>query len=588
MNDDIESMIQDVDLEPVDDFTDAMKSKKDDEKPHRLDLLEAGYFDNISRESFKVVYTALNPLNFLSYNQRLIVQDYLKNGQVLYGHADSTKLWFESAKDEFLTLLASYDEQVLYEKRHTIFNIFEQTFWTRKGKIDLHKFSNFCYLNKIQNILYSDAKVLVKINGRLVEKITTADVIMFAKAWVKDYQNYCKTCPFLVPLETWELDRLFEGLAKHETATTILTLNCIKIKFLADTKDKIFLPFQNLVLEVTKDAIKENKDSSYFWSSWQIKHKLDMLKYSKKGQGDFFKFLRNIATNEDNLFSAIGYMISTYKNPANPRCLVLGEVGEEIDEVAGGSGKSLITQALSHVRNTIFLSGQRWNPYKNFLFQRVKIDTQIVILDDVKKSFRFDDLLDTLSNGIILEEKNKQETHLKSEQSPKMGLTTNFPVVGTDDSHTRRRLDVEISHFYNAKHRPIDDFKRLFFSPDWKNKDWQDFYFTVIYCCQSYLSKDTVLIDQAVISRRAVKMEVGEDLASVLDSILETDKTYTIELLQAKMRETTGKLVSANLLARKANKYYTALNYKVTVNRVVANGEKIRKYTISEGAKNVS
>ena len=27
---------------------------------------------------------------------------------------------------------------------------------------------------------------------------------------------------------------------------------------------------------------------------------------------------------------------------------------------------------------------------------------------------------------------------------------------------------------------------------------------------------------------------------------------------------------------------------KVTVNRVVANGEKIRNYTISEGAKNVS
>lgn len=65
-----------------------------------------------------------------------------------------------------------------------------------------------------------------------------------------------------------------------------------------------------------------------------------------------------------SLMAAIGYLLHQYKDPANPKIIVLIDqiIGEE-ETHNGGTGKSLLFKALSYMRNMVELSGkERFSP----------------------------------------------------------------------------------------------------------------------------------------------------------------------------------------------------------------------------------
>ena len=64
----------------------------------------------------------------------------------------------------------------------------------------------------------------------------------------------------------------------------------------------------------------------------------------------------------------------------------------------------------------------------------------------------------SLANDITVVKKNQNEMIIPFHQSPKIIISTNYTIAGSDDSTLVRQFEVEFSDHYNTSHRPIDEF----------------------------------------------------------------------------------------------------------------------------------
>ena len=137
------------------------------------------------------------------------------------------------------------------------------------------------------------------------------------------------------------------------------------------------------------------------------------------------------------------------------------------------------------------MDGRNFNFSKNFSFQSITLDTAIIEFNDVAKKFNFDKLFSVITDDITVEKKNQNEIIIPFQQSPKIIISTNYTIDGTDDSTLDRQFVVEFSDHYNRTNRPIDEFGHRFFD-EWNNEEWNSFYNYMISCLQLYLSKGLI------------------------------------------------------------------------------------------------
>ncbi len=581
-NDSNSTPFEDSDLEVLDSYADEKKEKEDNKIPYRRNIIELCYYEGITKDEFKFIYEQMNPTTFLSLNQYYAWKDYSKEGQLTCSHSETTCLWFAANKDSLLAKMANYqDFDKQYEDAKEAYAILQNIFWDRNGTLDHYLLTKFLTKQGVHNMDYFGTSLLIHKNKNKLSRIEIQDAILMCKKHIEDYQNKCKDNLLLIPLDNKQLRKLWLSLAKKDVPATILALPKIEVKFLRDTKDKIFLPFKNAIIEVTKDKIGQAENNLCYWEQTEIKHEIDLTRMLGKPIGDFAKFLNNITgTNERamNVVTALGYLISTYNDVSNPAMVIISEENNELGTAKGGTGKSLLTEGLGHVRNLCHISGQRWNPYKNFLFQSVKPETQLVRFDDVKPGFRTDDMFDSQTNGLVVEAKNKAEITIPPADVPKMVTTTNYPIRGIDDSHIRRRFDVVINRYYNAKHKPLDDFKKAFFSTQWDKQDWQDYYNTILFCCQTFLKLGMVKINQDSLKAKIALADAGTDLADMFDSYLdefqmlekehqENQYYFSSKTLQEDFKIATGRLEGANQLIRRGKEYLKTKGYELISKR---------------------
>ena len=262
---------------------------------------------------------------------------------------------------------------------------------------------------------------------------------------------------------------------------------------LRDEKEKSFIAFNNGILEVSKnnaDLIDYIDVNGYVWESQIIKRD---FKKTDAIENEFKTFIKNISGgNPEAIEAVIGYLLSTYKNKMNNKAIILND--EVIsDNPEGGTGKGLLVQGLKQIRRVAILDGKMHDDKKSFAFQTVSQETQILIFDDVKKNFAFESKFSLVTEGITLEQKNKDAVNLSVEDSPKMVISTNYAIKGEGNSHERRRHEIEISQFYGKDLTPFDEFGRQLFD-DWTDKDFNSFdNYMVIHCLQLYLKKGLII-----------------------------------------------------------------------------------------------
>lgn len=87
---------------------------------------------------------------------------------------------------------------------------------------------------------------------------------------------------------------------------------------------------------------------------------------------------------------------------------------------------------------------------------------------------------------MTLERKNKDAIKLTVEDSPKMVISTNYPIKGSGNSHERRRHELVINEYYGREMTPYDEFGHQLFD-DWDHEQFQRFDNYMVGCIQKYL-----------------------------------------------------------------------------------------------------
>lgn len=332
---------------------------------------------------------------------------------------------------------------------------------------------------------------------------------------------------FLNEVEFEIRDKMYDRVSNifSDTGGLMAMLKELDDNFVTDTKSATWLFFKNLALKITAEGYEPYEYKSltgYIWQSAIIQREFYEHDFTGCDGDRFISILGGDRKNQ--LKELIGYTISKYKDPLNPRAVIIMEDIEasEEGESQGGSGKGLWFQFIKQYRKSCDFDGKNFRPSDPFLYQNVEPDTSIIFIDDVEKQFRFSSLFSVLTGPLAINRKNKQQVIIPYESSPKFVITSNFFVGGIDISSKRRKYDFPVVKYFGDEIEPIDEFGRQFFS-DWDRQEWLRFDNFIAHCCRLYLSdtnKKSIGITTENSAERALIATTNREFVDYMDGQL--------------------------------------------------------------------
>jgi hypothetical protein len=378
--------------------------------------------------------------------------------------------------------------------------------------------------------------IMIRKVNKILNVVNTAEIKDFLRAYIDALPEN---------LSSYTTSRQLKKLAVDQSqlfcTQRLEYIDNPNIKMHWDTKDTTYFYFNNGVVEVTKvniNLIDYSQIEGCIWEKQIIDFDIDI---NDNGESDIFQFMSNVSNNDEDrmesLISAMGYLLSRYKDPTVTKAIIfLDEEFDDEDGANGGTGKSLLGEALGRMRNQVKFDGKNFKPGKNFGFQRVSHDTNLIYFDDVMNYFPFDILYSCITGGLVVEQKNKDEYHIPFDYSPKFLLTANNYVSGTGgNSEERRKLEILFAPHYNEFHTPVMEFGERFFE-DWDNKKWNDFYCTMIMFAQFYLVNGLIKVGSADLARHKIKSETNAEFLTFADG-LEFGIEYDVQNLYNNFRD---------------------------------------------------
>ncbi|KAA6310258.1 DNA primase [termite gut metagenome] len=153
---------------------------------------------------------------------------------------------------------------------------------------------------------------------------------------------------------------------------------------------------------------------------------------------------------------------------------VIGMDGKlsEVGESNGRSGKSLIGELMRRVVQIAYVPGKNRDLFNDqFIWNDVVENTKLVFIDDVLRSFNFEQLFPNITDDWSVNYKDGRRVTFPFIKSLKLYIATNHAVSETGSSFTDRQWLLAFSDFYNDEHKPVDDFGALFFD-EWDFGQW--------------------------------------------------------------------------------------------------------------------
>ncbi len=358
----------------------------------------------------------------------------------------------------------------------------ELTFYeiNSKGKVEFFSNQFILFLEKqgFRTIKTGNNVELVRIEGNIVSKITPSDIKQFIITHLEG--------------QTDILDYIINRTGLF-SLNYLDALQPITLKMLRDTSTSSFFPYKNGIVEVTKDEIKKpipySEGKQLIWKDHIIDRDFNTDTDIIKDIPIFQDFVDKLANNDPDrikrLNTIIGYCLNDFRNTANTKAVI---INDEVvsDQPEGGSGKSLLVQALGQIRKTLNLDGKKFDPKHEFAWQNVDESIKIAHIDDAARGFLFEDLFSTITSGFIINRKNKEQYVLPVGTSPILVITTNTIMKGNSGSFARRQYSVDIHPYFSNNHSPLEEYVCIFFT-EWDNFEWNLFDMFMMQCVQMYL-----------------------------------------------------------------------------------------------------
>lgn len=389
-------------------------------------------------------------------------------------------------------------------------------FWSiDKGKATIirNSFIEFLESEGYGKMILGKGYLLIREQNNIVSDVTSVNI----KDFVIDYVNDIAEAG-IKRIVKEALIRSAKTLFGDAVLECLQTLNPV---FAEDTKNKSLFFFRNCFIEVNDKNINPKRYDELKGNIWErqlIQRDFEL----NDSVPDFEKFIGNVCRGDANrinaLRSAIGYLLQSYKDPTKTKAIIF--IDEKLSENAfGRSGKGVVASAIKELKRLITIDGKNFKFDKSFPFQSIEQDTQVVFFDDVDKKFGFDRLFSIITEGITVEKKNRNEYSIPFEKSPKILITTNHSISGSDDSSIARQFVIEFSDYYNAKHQPINDFNKMFYI-EWDKNEWNAFYTFMLKCCQLYLANGFTSYNYINLTRKKLIDETNQEFEEFISEFV--------------------------------------------------------------------
>jgi hypothetical protein len=357
--------------------------------------------------------------------------------------------------------------------------------------------------NKIFRYMINEKDwIMIKDNKCHISEISLAQIKGYLREYFKANEQNC---------DDYVKSQIMKKLNKEYLKDDMLEwIKPQEINWLRDKRDTAYFFYQNTWIEIDAQGVRcieaNDKVGGFIWQDQIINRDFKLIGNTDSfGSSEFALFIWNIITGvstnkfqtlpdetkpalEERFFHmcrTIGYILHNFKDPANPRAVILTD--EVIsDNPEGGVGKGVFLKGLSKIKNMVTMDGKSFNSSKSFLWQRVNLSTQIIALEDVMRYFDFEKQFSMITEGIEVEKKNKDSFYIPYEESPKLLITSNYVIQGTGASHERRRIEVELKQYYKPDYSPRDEFGHNLYD-DWSPEEWNLFDNFMMWCVQQYL-----------------------------------------------------------------------------------------------------
>ena len=312
------------------------------------------------------------------------------------------------------------------------------------------------------------------------------------------------------------INTIAAGLPTHDSRNPL--------KVIRDTKDEIFIPFQNGLVVISKDDCdlvdySDVVDKGYggIWEESIIPRDIDLntmlmkpfLKLSDKPLvhqlgGMYSEFTKKAMVKDGDetsekyhralkaLETVIGYLCHRYNDPAKAKYIYLTDASLD-GKPEGGNGKTLVVQSLEYVRNYIQVDGKNWqaggSAARFNLPDTITEKTDIVCLDDVTEGFDASQIFSATTGDLTIEPKGISKRTISKDEKPKIVITSNYFPFGTGNSYERRRHIIEFGNYWANSHLSVEEELGGLLFTDFSQDDWRAFYYFIFGCCQVYLTR---------------------------------------------------------------------------------------------------
>lgn len=401
------------------------------------------------------------------------------------------------------------------------------TFWdiSDAGKISINRtrLINFLHITGGFSLYYYDNSStifrVVRCREGFVEEVSSEHIKKFLKEYIESLPD---TFDGGITSEDL-LELILKGSEAYFSKGLIEFLSRSDFEFLKDTADAAFFPFNNGVVRVSKDkaellSYKEIK--KVIWRSQVIDFNILIDSQMDETTVEYMHFIQGICNKDmarvEYALSLMGYLLHKYKDPTRPYAVILAEETED-ESKGGGTGKGIFVKAISKLINTERVDGKNFKLDKNFAFQRVGLDTEMICIEDVRKKMDFEGFYSIITEGITVEKKNKDELFIPYEDSPKIIFTTNYTIPNVGNHAKRRQKVFEFSSFYHPGFTPEDQFKHKLFD-DWDIDEWNRFYNLLFTCVQVYFENGVMEVTASdKLKRKQIKLNYGEEFLEWFD-----------------------------------------------------------------------
>ncbi len=437
-------------------------------------------------------------------------------------------------------------------------------FWqySDKGKISIvpSYFRDYLHENGINKILFVDNKnvvAFIRREGKFVEEYSSEMIKDFVLSDMDKKDN----------IDVWNE---LAGKTKYFEDKFLSMVDSKKVDVDKDGVDYSLFYYLNCVVKVKVDSIEILDYDSLKDCVW--KNQVIQRDYVKSDhhESDFRSFIwfacGQNKSNYETFKSVIGRLLHSYKTMSGNVAIIANDENLS-DEPNGGSGKSLLFQAVNQLRKVSEIDGKSFNFKERFNYQTVSIDTQVLVFDDIEKNFDFERLFSVITGGITLEYKSQNATKLKVTDSPHIYITTNYAIKGNGGSFDRRKFEIEFSSYFGSHRTPEDVFQKRFFD-EWNTDEWAKFDNFMINCLQFYLANGLVKQDHKTLAEKKFKTETNSAWYEFVNKHIsfKCDERYYKSEVKSKFFELNDhfKDLSTNSITKWVNSYALLKHWNIT------------------------